>query len=396
MRSVGIICECNPFHAGHRFLMEKARNASSSDIAVVALMSGAFVQRGETAILDPYSRAELLLDGGADVVMELPFPYAASGASYFANAGVSILSDVGIDELWFGSENESLETLQELSLVANTEEFLTSYRKRCEAGVGTAKAFREVLCESSGKEVFLGANDLLAISYLQALQKTGSKMIPKNVRRIGTPYENEEITDRNFPSANSIRKRWKDEGSESIFPYFSQTGVKILQKAIENGTAPVFFDPVWNLAWAKFRSEPAKNFDTVAEFSSGIGRRLSKIASLTESPEEFQREVSTNRFPNARISRGILFALCGVAQEDLNRKPAYVKLLGTNERGRKFLSEVRRKTKIPIVTSRSELPQTPQAEKQWDAECRSQGIFTLCLPKTREAGFFLKKPPIVK
>ena len=120
MKRIGIICECNPFHRGHQYLIERAK-ASGAD-TVVALMSGYFVQRGEPAVASPFLRAEALLRCGADLVLELPFPYAAASAEYFADAGVDILERLGVDELWFGSECGDLRMLRNVSELTESEE----------------------------------------------------------------------------------------------------------------------------------------------------------------------------------------------------------------------------------------------------------------------------------
>ena len=124
MKSAGIVCECNPFHEGHRHLVTQARRDND---AVVCVMSGYFTQRGEVAIADPYARAEALIAGGADLVLELPFPYSCAGAESFASAGISILSRFGADELWFGSECGDLSRLRTAAEIAQSEAFLASY-----------------------------------------------------------------------------------------------------------------------------------------------------------------------------------------------------------------------------------------------------------------------------
>ena len=143
MKTVGIICECNPYHGGHEYLIKCARESGAD--AIVCVMSGNFVQRGEAAVLSPHARAEILVRSGADAVVELPFPYAASSAEFFGRAGVEILSRLGIDEVWFGSETGDLSILSRYAEVADSEEFQAAYTAATEGESGTASAYFSLL-----------------------------------------------------------------------------------------------------------------------------------------------------------------------------------------------------------------------------------------------------------
>ena len=148
MRSVGIICECNPFHGGHQYLIDRAREGGAD--AIVCVMSGNFVQRGEAAVLSPHARAEIVVSSGADAVVELPFPYAASSAEFFGRAGVEILSRLGVDEVWFGSETGDLSLLSRYAEVADSAEFQAAYAEASLREGGTASAYFALLSELSG------------------------------------------------------------------------------------------------------------------------------------------------------------------------------------------------------------------------------------------------------
>lgn len=391
MRTVGIICECNPFHAGHRHLIEKAK--CGEECCVIALMSGYFVQRGDPAILDPFTRAELLLDGGADVVLKLPFPFSSSGASYFATAGVRILESLGVNELWFGSECGSLERLEDAAEKTLLPEFLTGYRELCLGGIGTAAAFRNAL-GSVGSDVSLCTpNDLLGISYLRAIKTEKAGMKPQVILRTGSGFH-ATVTQKETPSAEGLRKLWKEKGLEAISPFFSQRGQKILQIAEENGLAPVSFETLLMAEWLTFRVREPESFDEIAELQSGFGRRLCEIAAHEPSPARFLSAASSRQIPDARILRALLFGEIGVTKDDLNAIPAYTELLGFSETGRKFLAAQRKGEGIPIVGKPSAIPRSSAAERQRDLERKAFALFSACLPVPRPADALLRPSPV--
>lgn len=194
---IGIICECNPFHKGHKRLIDEAKKRGDF---LVAVMSGNFVQRGEPAVYNKYSRTEKLLKSGIDMVIELPIEYVLSSASYFAEAGVTILNKLGfVDEIIFGSKINDLKRLDE---IANKN--TTHVKELLKYGISYPKALEEVYGEK------LSPNDILAVEYIRAIKKLNSKMIPICIKRKS-----------DLPTATALRKKIKakvtcDAFSESL------------------------------------------------------------------------------------------------------------------------------------------------------------------------------------
>ena len=177
MKHVGVICEYNPFHQGHAYLLRQLREADT----VICLMSGNFTQRGETAILPPVARAAMAVQAGADLVLELPFPFAAASARYFATAGVRGLAALGVDTLAFGSEGGELAPLRAAADRAPEGDFRKTAVNGVE-NVGDAAAYFTALGEP------LASNDILAVEYLRALRVEQLPLIPLAVRRVGAGY----------------------------------------------------------------------------------------------------------------------------------------------------------------------------------------------------------------
>lgn len=378
MRSVGIICECNPFHGGHEYLIRQARSAGAD--AVICVMSGYFVQRGEAAILDAHTRARALLVGGADAVFELPFPYSAASAEAFALAGVRMLSRLGVDELRFGSECGDLGLLTRAAAVCDSEEFRTRYAESAESNSGTAKAYFDLLSELLGEDVACLSNDILGIAYLRAIAEVGASMRPVTVRREGAAYLETVLTDGGYPSATALRARWREEGKASVLSYLPAATRTVLEGA----------ETVADLRYAErailshLRLTSPERLERIAALSGGLGARMHSAALEATTLEELVALTATKKYTVSRIRRGILFALTEMMPEDLKAEPAYARLLAANATGCEFLAACRKRDGgIPVVTRKTDLPATEAAQRQLAIGTRAFALYTLCTERPR-------------
>lgn len=378
MRTAGIICECNPFHGGHQYLIARARESGAD--TVICVMSSYFVQRGAAAVLPPHLRAETLLCGGADAVLELPFPFSAASAEFFAAAGVDILDRLGVDELWFGSECGDVDLLARLSAVADSEDFLVDYSASAQGNDGTAKGYLNRLQALAGEGAVLSSNDILGIAYLRALRAKRSAMRPITVKRKGSAYRDGKLTQGEYPSATALRRLWHDEGLAAMLEHLPEETRECYRRADEAFADLAFAE---RLILGHFRLTPPSELERIAELGGGLGNRLAERAKNASTLDEFFSLVATKKYPNARLRRGVLFALTGVRGEDLRTSPAYVRLLAANANGCRFLSETRRGQGIPVVTRRSDLPCNADALRQAEWERRAFSLYSLCLPQAQ-------------
>lgn len=374
LRSVGIICECNPFHGGHQHLIRQAR-ASGADVVVCA-MSGSFVQRGEAAIVDARLRSRTLLCGGADVVVELPYPFCASGAEYFARAGVEILDRLGVNELWFGSECGDIALLSQLAEAAESEAFQKRYAEVAAGGSPTAEAYFRVLGEVAGVESTCFSNDILGIAYLRALRACRSSVQPVTVKRVGSAYLDESVAKGSYPSATALRRLWRERGLDAILPYLPKEVAALLLSEENIQTADLRYAERWILGQLRV-AEPSV-IEQGAELGGGLGNRLAMLARESSSLEELLRLAATKKYPNARILRGLLFFMTGITPTDLRAPIAYVRLLAANRTGCDYLALTRRTAQIKVVTRRTELPRSADAIRQAAIEARAWSLYTLC------------------
>ncbi|MBQ7336642.1 MAG: nucleotidyltransferase family protein [Clostridia bacterium] len=393
MKTAGIICECNPLHAGHLYLVEQARRSGAD--AVVCVMSGCFVQRGEAAVLDPYARAEMLIRSGADAVLELPFPFSASGAEFFGKAGVEILSRLGVDELWFGTECGDLERLSALARAADDESFIASYIADAAGNLGTAKAYFNGLQNALGGDVACSPNDILAISYLRAITALNSNLRPVTVKRRGSGYAETDLHEGMFPSATALRLAWLTEGSAAILPFLPHGCGEILLREEQAGHAPASINRVAPWLLGTFRLTPTENLEAIAGLGGGLAGRMKHAALQATSAEDFYALCATKKYTNARVRRGALMALAGVKEDALRQPIAYVRLLAADPRGCAFLSAVRKRSEITVVTRQTDLPQTPAAKAQFSLEERETALYSLCLPTAQPADALLRRTPLI-
>ncbi len=371
MRTAGIICECNPIHGGHEYLIREAHKQAD---AVICVMSGTFVQRGEAAIADPYLRAEALLHAGADAVVELPFPWSAASAEFFAEAGVDILERLGTNELWFGSECGSLTTLKHAAEVCESEAFRKKYAESHSSESGTAAAYFAILNELCGADA-PAPNDILGISYLRAIDKKKRRITPVTIKRTGCGYHDTSLQGEKIPSATALRGRWRENGIEAVLPYLPAN----CRAVYENADAAFDLQYAERFILGYFRLTPSEELNRIAELSGGLGNRLSNAALDADTLEALIKKSATKKYPTARLQRGILYALTGIEPSDLRISPAYVRLLAANKTGCRALAE-RPADGISIVTRKTDLPSNTNAIRQAEIERRAWALYALCQP----------------
>lgn len=395
MKTAGIICECNPPHGGHARLIAEAKRKTD---CVVCLLSGPFVQRGDAAILTPHARAEILLGMGADVVLELPFPYAAASAETFAAAGVSILSRLGVGELWFGSEVADPDLLSRLAATAESPAFRARYAERVTADptAGTAALWFSTLSEFCGLTSPLSPNDLLGVSYLRAIAAQKSAMLPRVVRREGADYADDRLPSAGLPSASALRRAIFDGNLQDVYTFFPVFEQKIIGSEADAGRFPLSLDRAAPAVLSFLRLSAPAALDAVADLSGGLGRRLQKASWEAVDLPSLLSRASTKKYPLSRLRRGLLFALLGVTRSDLSAPPAYVRLLALDGTGSEFLSASRRSSGIPVVTSNAGVPSDPAALRQDDLSRRARSLWSLCFPAPVSPADLLRENPIVR
>lgn len=393
MAVFGIVSEFNPFHNGHKYLIDQAREMGAD--GVVCVMSPNATQRGELAITDKYNRAEMAIRGGADIVLELPYPFCSASAECFASRSVFLLSKF-CDTLIFGSECGDITILSTLAEYAASAEFDTKFKSRLAEGAQSAAAYLALLREKIN--IPLCSNDLLGIQYIKAAKIGDLPLSFITVKRSGSTYLESELGATGFDSAMALREAINTEREiERINGKLPAQAFSVLVQAKKNGDL-CSNEKYKRIAHSFFRLHAPEYVSRFAECEGGIAERICRLANESESGEEFISGLSTKRYTDAKLRRAILFALTSVTKDDLNAIPEYTLLLGAGEKGRSILSSNRKKENaIKIITKPSDtaLLSSEAERRQTELSAKLDAIYTLCLEKERDSAAMLRKKPYI-
>ena len=352
MKIYAVICEYNPFHLGHAYQLSELKRKG----AVVCVMSGSFTQRGDAAVLSKYDRAELAVRSGADLVLELPFPYSSASAEIFGKAGVRIADALGcVDALCFGSESGDTDALVALSDRLRAEDFqnaLSEYllkNKNCAYRTSVATVYRLCYGEDFPNG---GSNDILSLSYLSALRELKSDILPMALMRKGENYNGGGV---GFASATTLRKYIACRDWDFLFHNAPETTAKMLVHATENGRL-ADSDKVFPLFASLIRTRGEEIFEDIYDISDELAVRLCSAGMKATNAEEFLNFATSRNDSSSRVRRAVLSTLMNVKATDVG-EVSYTSVLAANETGRKILSAVRKTSSIPIITKPADAKQ---------------------------------------
>ena len=379
----GIICEFNPFHSGHKYLFGKARELGAKNI--VCAMSGNSVQRGELAILDKYFRARAALTNGADLVLELPFPWSSGSAEYFAMAGIRALMPY-CDAIIFGSECGDIELLRRAADIALSNEFCEKLDIRKKNGEGAAAAYFSLLDEYTSAK--LSSNDILGVEYIKAAKKCGARLDFYTVKRMGNAYRDNDIHEGKIPSASAIRAALRSVDETDFLQVKAYIENSFSLEDIQSYMTDMSL--IERALLMYFRLADPSVLSGYAEADGGVAERICSVARESIDFESFFMAVKTKRYTDAKLSRAMLFSITQVKRELLLQAPEYLYLLGANESGRALLTEVKRRgdNQIAIVTKPADAPRN---SAQFAAEERLNAIFSLAREHATDMGDAYRK-----
>lgn len=363
MKIVGLITEYNPFHAGHLYHMQQARELTGADYCVV-LMSGSFVQRGEPAIFDKYRRTKAALLAGADLVLEMPVAFSTASAHEFAAYGVALLSAIGVDAVVFGSECGQIEFLKQAASALNHEsaEFQERLRKGLKAGLTYPQARAKALeMEDTWASVLTSPNNILGIEYLRAAEDLHSPMEFYTISRKGSGYHEDTLADANFPSASAIRGIIRNSLSKDkdLLDILASHLPAVTHPAY-TGAVPVFVDDFSELLNAAVLQMQATF--SIADLSPELAARLAKPPYFPLSFEERIQALKTRQLTYTRVSRALLHLVLGMREEDISRwkdegYALYARILGFRRQSSPLLSCLHKKSSIPLITKMADAAQ---------------------------------------
>ena len=340
MTTVGIICEYNPFHLGHKKQIDWIKSRFGGEAAVVCLMSGNFVQRGAPAVFDKSVRARAAILAGADLVLELPVTYALSSAEGFARGGVEILGKF-CDFLCFGCETGSEEILMHTASALLSDEFKPLLHAQLDKGLSFPAA-RAAALENMGldAEILRRPNDILAVEYCKAILATGTAMKPLPILREGSYHA--ETPDSENPSATALRKLiHAEEDWQQYVPAVARSVFENVSiHSTEAGERAVL---------AKLRTMSDGEFEALPYGSEGLWRKFMRESRKEATVSAITAATKSKRYTATRIDRMLICAFLGITAQMLDSPVPYVRALALNDRGRTVLKQARQN--LPVINA---------------------------------------------
>ncbi|MGX7265322.1 nucleotidyltransferase [Enterococcus crotali] len=381
MKSCGIIVEYNPFHNGHQYHAKMAREMSGAEV-VIAVMSGNFLQRGEPAIIDKWTRASEALAHGVDLVIELPFAYAVQSADYFAAGGVKLLHALHCEALCFGTDNQSgmdYELFGDFVKKHQTE-INQQYQTIKNNGMSYPQQMTEVfraLYPSSGLD-FSSPNHILGLSYAKENANYEEPMKLYPLKREQAGFHDTNIY-QDFASATAIRKAvFSDE--------LAQIKQVLPEKvATDLTTSPtVSWEDYWPLLKYKLISSSITELQGIYQMKEGIEYRLQEAARASDSFQKFIEQAKTKRYTWTRLQRLATYILNNVKQEEIinSWKDTHLQVLGFTEQGQGFLRAEKKNLELPLITKVSK-----NLNAQLALDIRSNQLYQLGHPSILEQSF---------
>ena len=388
MKIAGIIAEYDPFHNGHAYQIAKTRDAGAE--AIVVVLGGEFTQRGEPAWYSKYTRAEAALCCGADLVLEMPVPYAVGSAEKFAEGGISILDALGcVDVLSFGSESGDAEKIMDFARLFEREDFIEEYKKALSEGISSASA-REIAAKKLAPElssVAVNPNDTLGAEYCKWLLRLGSRIKPSTVKRYGAGHGEAAVLKSGMASATYLRTF--DE-PEDIFPFVPYKCYELLARDHREGKLPFSKKKIEPAVLAVLRMMAEEDFEKVPDCAAeGLYHRVFGAVQEATNLDELYLSIKTKRYTMSRVKRIVAGAFLGLDSSVLkNAKLPYIRVLGMNETGAAVLKEAKAAgCSLPVSASLADLAKTSETAKLFaELESRAENLWQLGLPKPGKCG----------
>lgn len=360
-KTVGIIAEYNPFHNGHLYHLQKAKEEANADYCI-AVISGNFTQRGDTSIVNKWAKAYMAICGGADLVIELPTIYSVSSAENFANGAIKILDSLKIvDSFAFGAEANDIATLNNIANVLYEEPrgYTSILNHELQKGISYPTARENALMMYLNDikryaNILSSPNNILAIEYLKALKVQKSNLKPIMIKRQKVYYNENHIID-NFASATGIRELLRKKEYSKLKKVVPKNTYQILGQQNQKGELIPGLEKYEKEIIYTLRKMPTSEIANLPDVSEGLENAIKNAANNYNNLTDLINSIKSKRYTQTRIQRILIYALLGINKKMMNtskKVTPYVRVLGFNQNGRKLLSEITmRNPKINMITS---------------------------------------------
>lgn len=397
MKIAGIVAEYNPFHLGHAYHIAETKRLVGEDCGIVCVMSGNFTQRGSAAVFEKHARAAAAVSCGADLVVELPLPFAVSSAEGFASGALVILSSFGsVSFLSFGSECGNAERLDKIAGILLSADFplrlSESLRNGCSFPAARQRAAESIAGECLPE--LSDPNDILGIEYLKTCRRMNFDFQIIAVKRQGAGHDKTGCE--SFRSAAELRGILLS--GDSVSDYVPHSADMIFQKEISEGRGPVGETLTDQIMLSRLRMLSRETLLSLPDVSEGIDDRLYRCIRESTTVEELYLKLKTKRYPLSRIRRLVLSAVLGLPASLRSSDPAYLRVLASNQRGLSLLREAERRASLPVITNAGQVRDlSSEAQRFFQLESDATDLYTLAfpLPEQRVCELDWRTPPVI-
>ena len=400
-KRIGIIAEYNPFHNGHLYQIQKAKELTGAD-TVIAVMSGNFTQRGETSLVNKFEKTKIALQNEVDMVIELPTIYSISSAENFALGGIKILNEIGkIDYLVFGIEEDNLQELQAIVdvLVNENDEFKRTIKEELDKGNSYPKAreivLKKVLSSENVKDIMQKPNNILAIEYLKALKITNSRIKPFAIKRKNSMHHDKNINE-NYASGTYIRKLFIENNFDEISKVVPKYTYEKILELKNHGTYVTSINDFSDIVIYKIRMMTKEEISQIADVNEGLENSIKLASTTCKTIDEIIDKVSTKRYTKTRISRILTYILLGITKSDMEqskKNDPYIRVLGINKKCEEILSTINNNK---LITSIKKFEENNGENELLNIDKKATEIYTIKYPKSVEANLDYTSKFIIK
>lgn len=397
MKATGIIVEYNPFHNGHKLHAQTARRETNAD-AIIAVMSGNFLQRGEPAFVDKWTRTKMALQNGVDLVFELPYAFATAHAPEFAKGAIHLLDAARCDTYYFGSEEGYIQPFKNSMALLETHHAINEKMIQTFTTEGMSYpnalnlAYKKLIEQNVTSGPFVNLtepNNILGFHYIQAAYELNSSMTPATMKRVGARYHDETFDHQAIASATAIRKNVLENNS------LTNTQQFMPDDAYELLTSYPFSFGQWEIFYPYLRmmilrDQPHK-LSKIADITEGIENLIYRAALTENQFNGFMNKVKSKRYTWTRIQRMLTHILTGYTEEMRKNipSPTYLRLLGMNQQGRTYLNQYKKELKLPLISKTSAF-----SDKSLACDIHATNIYALGLGNPEFINADYKKAPI--
>ena len=378
MKVIGVIAEYNPFHLGHLYQINKIKEMYPDSIIIV-VVSSCFTERGEVSIMNKWDKTRVCLNNNIDIVLELPFLYATQSSDIFARGAVSILNKMGIDTLVFGTESDNIDNLKKMALIQlNDDNYNVLVKSYLDKGINYPTALSKAIYDIMKVDISK-PNDLLALSYIKQVMLINKDIDIVNIKRTND-YHSKSI-DSNIVNASLIREYLLDNKDISNFIPNYDTNFIYKDLSVENFFNLLKYQIINNIDY----------LDKFLDVDEGIENRIKKYIYTSDSWKELVTNVKTKRYTYNKINRMFIHILTNLIKEDVNKFSIdYVRVLGFNGNGKKYLNKIKKTIDVKIVTNYKE-----GISKLFDLEYKINCIYATCTDVSLIKKEFSHNPIIV-